>query len=178
MMKRFIFLALLFSLTQSIAAVELDMENQNLALSELAEMFYDDQDEPIYQQDFLQATQLDFSLRSLKHVDDYLHIVRPDFANLDQAQQFGVVLRAGVYVGEVIRRNDQKTQWYWVDYDTAVALNPELFANFPRSIELAAVLTDGNLFTFPLNKIMKYMQNGAEDSVAFYAEATVAQPAQ
>lgn len=36
MMKRFIFLALLFSLTQSIPAVELDMENQNLALSELA----------------------------------------------------------------------------------------------------------------------------------------------
>ena len=36
------------------------------------------------------------------------------------------------------------------------------------SIELIAILTDGETFTFPLNKVVKFLNNGEEDSLYFY----------
>jgi hypothetical protein len=36
------------------------------------------------------------------------------------------------------------------------------------SIELIAILTDGETFTFPLNKVVKCLNHGAEDSLYFY----------
>jgi len=81
------------------------------------------------------------------------------------------VLRAGAYVGEVIRRNDKKTKWQWIDLETAKSLNPEFFRSMPKVIASAAILYNGKSgFVFPLAKVEKYLENGSEDSVTSLAQ--------
>jgi hypothetical protein len=76
-------------------------------------------------------------------------------------------------VGEVIRRNASHARWHWIKYDEAVKLDPKI-ASFGKSIHSAVILWDskkgGGQFVFPLGKVMKYLQNGEEDSIKFFAQ--------
>jgi len=84
------------------------------------------------------------------------------------------VLRAGAYVGEVIRKNDKKVQWQWIDYEGGKQVEPKLFESFGRTVATAAVLYDGNKgFVFPLAKVEKYLNNGAEDDVHLFARVII-----
>ncbi|WP_318342360.1 hypothetical protein [Acinetobacter sp. 16] len=169
MNKLFLLTILLFSMSTN-HAIELDLDNQNEALSDLANMFYSEKNDPVYRFEALDPQKLDYSVESLKFIDKYLLDLKKN--NLDQIsddQRFKTVLRTGAYVGETIRKNDKNTNWHWVDYETAKELNPELFNNLDHSIELAAVLTDGEHFIFPLNKVVKFLKNGEEDSLYFFA---------
>ncbi|NAR67127.1 hypothetical protein [Acinetobacter haemolyticus] len=173
MKKLFLTTILCFSISIS-HSVELDLDNQNEALSDLADMFYSEKNDPVYQFETLNPKKLDYSIESLKLIDTYLSDLRK--TNLDQIsddQRFKTILRTGAYVGEVIRKNDKNRKWYWVDYETAKEINPDFFKEKAHSIELAAVLTDGESFIFPLNKVVKFMQNGEEDSVYFFATVTL-----
>ena len=144
-------------------------KDQTLALSDLAHIFFEDDD--TFGREHLDRRRLDFSLESLKHINDYLGTIRKD----KEIEKLGVtrakvVLRAGAYVGEVIRKNDNKVQWRWVDYDGARQVEPK-FENFGKTIATAAVLYDGNRgFALPLAKVDKYLTNGAEDDVYFFAK--------
>jgi hypothetical protein len=87
------------------------------------------------------------------------------------------ILRAGAYVGEVIRRSSSTSApWHWLDYQQAAALRPTV-ASLGMSIGTAAVLFDGQRFIFPLAKVNKYLENGSEDSVHFYAQVVLGGPA-
>ncbi len=67
---------------------------------------------------------LDYSLHSLTFIDEYLLLIRQYFIetnlkklNEEEHQHFiqdivTISLRIGAYVGETIRENDQKQQWY------------------------------------------------------------------
>ena len=163
----------LFFFTQAYA-IELDMENQNQALEDLSIIFYSDRENPLPQQNKIDPKKMNFSVESLKHVESYLdHIRSQDFNQLDADQQFRLILRTGAYVGETLRKNDKTTTWYWVDFETAQQINPQLFGQLNPSVETAAMLTDGQKFTLPLNKVSKYLRNGAEDSVAFYVKSSL-----
>ncbi|ENU29443.1 hypothetical protein F991_02674 [Acinetobacter sp. CIP-A165] len=173
MKKLFLMTILFFSISTS-HSMELDLDNQNEALSDLAVMFYSEKNDPVYQFETLNPEKLDYSIESLKLIDTYLSGFRK--TNLDQIshdQRFKTILRTGAYVGEVIRKNDKNRQWYWVDYETAKEINPDFFKDKDHSIGLAAVLTDGESFIFPLNKVVKFLQNGEEDSVHFFATVTL-----
>jgi hypothetical protein len=147
--------------------------NQSDALNGLAHLFYDDQETPTLGHQNLDVTKLDFSIESLSHVNDYLEIVRKD-ENV-QANWSVVVLRAGAYVGEVIRLNDKKTSWIWINYADAIKIDPKI-ETFGKSIGTAALLYDGKKgFLFPLAKVEKYLNNGKEDNVKFFAEVILAQ---
>ena len=75
----------------------------------------------------------------------------------------------------MIRKNDAKVKWRWIDYEGAKMVNPKAFESFGKSIATAAVLYDGNDgFAFPLAKVEKYLNNGAEDDVYFFAEVIMA----
>lgn len=141
-------------------------EDQTLALSQLAQIFFEDDD--TFGREHLDRRRLDFSVESLKHINDYLEAIRKD---KDVEKDWTrVVLRAGAYVGEVIRRNDKKVQWRWIDYQGAKQVEPKLFESFGRSVATAAVLYDGNKgFVFPLAKVEKYLKNGSEDDVYLFA---------
>jgi hypothetical protein len=139
------------------------------ALSDLSRMFYEDRREPTYGRQHLDPRKLDYSLESLKHVDEYLEKIRKD---KDVGKNWNrVVLRAGAYVGEVIRRNDSKRRWQWIDFETARSINPKFFGKLDKTIALAAILHDEQAgFSFPLAKVEKYLDNGSEDSVHAFAQ--------
>lgn len=173
MKKLFLTTILCFSMTES-HSIEIDLDNQNEALSDLADMFYSEKNDPVYKFETLNSKKLDYSIESLKLIDTYLSDLRK--TNVDQIlddQRLKTILRTGAYVGEVIRKNDKKRKWYWVDYETAKEINPDFFKDKAHSIEIAAVLTDGESFIFPINKVVKFMQNGEEDSVYFFATITL-----
>ena len=145
--------------------------NQTPALDGLAHLFFNDQENPILGQQNLDATKLDFSINSLNHVNEYLEKVRLD-KNLG-ANWTVIVLRAGAYVGEVIRLTDKKIFWIWVNYEDAVKIDPQI-ETFGKSIATAALLYDGEKgFLLPLAKVEKYLINGKEDNVQLYAQVVL-----
>lgn len=164
--------ALLIALTFAISSSAFAQapKDQTRALSELAQIFY--QDRETLGRELLDPRKLDYSVESLRHVDAYLEAVRK---NKDLQKSWNrTVLRAGAYVGEVIRRNDKNAQWHWVDHDGAQAINPKYFGALGKSIATAAVLFDGKGgFAFPLEKVEKYLDNGSADSVYFFAQVVM-----
>jgi hypothetical protein len=160
-------------LALSAAAYSQVPKDQTAALSDLSRMFYEDRTSPTFGHQLLDARKLDYSVDSLKHVDEYLEKIRKD-KEVEKTWN-RVVLRAGAYVGEVIRRNDKKTKWQWIDFDAAKSINPKFFSQVGKSIAVAMVLHDGkDGFTFPLAKVEKYLENGSEDSVYSFARVILA----
>jgi hypothetical protein len=145
-------------------------KDQTPALSDLSQIFYEDPS--TFGRQHLDRRRLDFSVESLRHVNQYLEAIRKDKDVEKQGvTRAKVVLRAGAYVGEVIRKNDNKVQWHWIDHEGAMQVEPKLFESFGKTIATAAVLYDGKKgFVFPLGKVEKYLNNGAEDDVYFFAK--------
>ena len=169
-MKKF-FLSLITLLSFSVTnAKPLQVDQINETFDDLAYMFNNEQKDPIYKLDFLKNRKLDFSYNSLKIVDQYLIEIRKiGLDKLSNEEFTRIVVRTGAYVGKTIRKNDKSEQWNWVDFENAQKISPEFFKDSEKSLAYAAVLTDGQQFPFPLNKVIKFLNNGEEDSLYFYA---------
>jgi hypothetical protein len=143
------------------------------ALSELSQMFSMDlAEDSTPGRELLDPSRLDYSVESLELVDDYLEQMRQ--RQLEVEAYMKVVLRTGSYVGEVIRRNAQGKEYHWLDYRGAVSISP-MVKDFGESLGTAAVLWDGaSGLSFPVGKIVKFLENGREDSVKFFARVTIA----
>ncbi len=150
----------------------IEYDNLDEAFSDLSVMLHTYPKSPTYRVDLLRPKKLDYSLKSLKHLDDYLDEIRK---TKEVEQDWNkTVLRVGAYVGEVIRRSDAKGRWHWVDHDTAVQLDPKGWKNFEKSIFTAAVLYQGGQsFCFPIGKVYKFLENGREDSVRAFARVMI-----
>ena len=139
--------------------------------SDLSRMLTQDEENPTYRRELLQAGKLDFSLESLRHVDAYLevlHAAPPQGHDLSR-----VALRCGAYVGEVMRKQSPGT-FHWVTHDEA-SKHSELVKGFERSIATAGILwKDSQSMSFPLGKICKFIENGSENSVYVFAKALLA----
>lgn len=119
----------------------------------------------------LARDRLDYSVESLKYVDDYLVFLHSNRVQHMDQEWTRAILWGGAYVGEVIRRNVTR-EYNWVDFE-------EFIEQFPRTSELlgterqlgaTALLTPGGgAFTLPINKVVKFIHNGLEDSVSFFA---------
>ncbi len=123
----------------------------------------------------LDRTKLDYSLGSLKSVDEYLtylHANRPEQLGREWVK---AVLWGGAYVGEVIRRNAPR-EYNWADFDDFIREFPEttrLLGN-QKELGFCALLTaGGGGFTLPINKMLRFIYDGPEDSVHFYAVCEV-----
>lgn len=150
-------------------AIEVDLNNHDEALSDLADMFSNGKMNPVYKRESLDSEKLDYSLDSLKIIDHYLSEIRKTgFSQISEDLRFRTILRTGAYVGETLRKNDQSRKWHWIDLEMAKEMKPQLFNNMQPSIELTAILTDGETFTFPLNKVVKFLNHREEDSLYFY----------
>ena len=151
-------------------------ELQDQALSELAQMFAAPElvpDDPTPGADLLEASRLDFTVESLALVDDYLDQMRQ--RQLDEDAYVKVVLRCGAYVGEVVLRNANAKgkSYHWLDFKGALKINKSL-ADFGESLGGAAILWDSaSGLSFPLAKVQKFLDNGREDSVQFFAQVMI-----
>jgi hypothetical protein len=143
------------------------------AFSDLSRMFFQLPDDPIFRSELLKKEALDFSVDSLKVVDDYLEAIRavpPEGAAFQK-----VVLRAGAYVGEVIRKAGLEQDSHWIAYDEAARISPDTYGKLEKSMaSIASLHHGGDAFTFPLGKVCKRLENGDEDSVWFFAKTIIA----
>lgn len=140
----------------------------NLAFADLANMLTMEKQNPIPNIEFFDHLNMDYSIESIKHIDEYLLSIGNYNLELDN-KIIPVVVRTAAYVGESIRKNDHMKKWYWIDFETAKQKEPHFFNDIEDSLEFAAILTDGNSQAFPLNKVIKFLQNGKEDSLYFFA---------
>jgi len=148
------------------------LEIQDEEFSDLSIMFHTFPENPAYQSGFLEPEKLDYSIESLEHVDNYPDKIRNGNGVDDEWNK--TILRACAYVGEVIRKSDKKDRWHWVDYETALKIDPEGWCDFEKNIISCAVLYQGGKsFCFPLGKVSRFLENGREDSVKYFAEVII-----
>lgn len=152
-------------------------ELQDEALSGLGMMFAVPEaiaDDPTPGTELLDPSRLDFTIESLGFVDDYLEQMRKRNLEEGSDEYYKLVLRCGAYVGEVIRRNSTRTTYHWLDFKGGLQIS-KLIADFGESLGGAAMLWDSATgLTFPLAKVQKFLDNGREDSVQFFAKAILA----
>ena len=154
------------------SSIIIQFDNLDEAFSDLSVMLHSYPESPTYRVDFLKSDKLDYSVKSLKHIDDYLNEIRKS-KNLEKDWN-KTVLRVGAYVGEVIRRSDKQERWHWVDHDTALQLDPIGWIDLEKSFFTCAVLYQGGKsFCFPLGKVYKFLENGREDSVRTFARVMI-----
>lgn len=135
--------------------------------SDLSLMLTQDDQNPTYKRELFKPEKLDFSLESLRHIDEYLEHIHKhppegnDFLRL--------VLRCGAYVGEVMRKHSNKPL-HWVSYQEA-AKHSESARKLEYTVASAGILFhEPESMSFPLGKVCKFIENGNEDSVYFFAK--------
>jgi len=122
----------------------------------------------------LKRKSLDYSTASLKEIDAYLEFLfnKKGFSDREYSN---TVLWCGAYVGEVIRRN-AKRKYVWMDYDDYMkkTSNPKLRNIIPLGFTTRAFLVTGkDTMTMPVNKIARFLDEGPENNIYFYASAEI-----
>lgn len=135
--------------------------------SDLSLMLTQDDEHPTYMRELLRREELDFSLESLKQLDEYLEVLHH---NPPEGTDFmRLALRCGAYVGEVMRKQLPGT-FHWVTHEEAAKYS-KFIAEAERSVATCGILWENNeSMSFPLGKVCKYLENGNEDSVYFFAK--------
>lgn len=126
----------------------------------------------------LDRSRLDFSMQSLGAIDDWLQAIhtinvieagegRAGDAFTRDGRGDNSVVFAGLYLGEVVRRNARQA-WVWQGYDAFVAANPVHGAALGADPGLDAyVLVSGQGVATPINSALKRVLFGPIDSVAY-----------
>lgn len=147
-------------------------EDINLDVASMGSFLVDDKEADLENplKEHLSSEKLDYSPESLKYVDSYLDAVRNDRSSLSEAQLVKVILRCGAYCGEVIRKNSSK-KFTWVTYEYATSKSPEIKTFSPQKDIFSSfiLLEEPDSFSFPFPKVWKYIENGPEDSLYFFA---------
>jgi hypothetical protein len=114
---------------------------------------------------------LDYSLDSLHALDRYLNHLHAHADEIEDQQYTNVVLAAGCYVGEVMRRLTGD-KYRWVNYADYFPHHPDL-SHIPEGPGTGAVLVseDGESMRMPLNKIARYIGEGPENSTHYFVAA-------
>ncbi len=119
----------------------------------------------------LKQDALDYSLDSLHVLDRYLTHLHAHIEEIEDQQYTNVVLAAGCYVGEVMRRLTGE-KYEWVNYDDYFPDHPDL-SHVPEGPGTGAVLvsSNGQSMRMPLNKIARYLGEGPENSTHYFVAA-------
>jgi hypothetical protein len=123
----------------------------------------------------IRTSNLDYSLESLKEVDNYLNILYKNLGSLSDIEYQNVVVWGGAYIGEVIKRN-ASIEYHWVHYDEYmkdrdVSLKNVIPLLLPTHAFLVAI--NSKYMTMPMNKVAKWLDEGAANNVQFYAKTDI-----
>jgi hypothetical protein len=142
------------------------VKNINAEMDGLSNLLFRPLKETRLNPEFPSDVDLDFSLASLHLVEKYLESAKKMFS--DHENRTRIVLRAGAYLGQVIRRNS-KVAYDWYDFQQAIKLSKDI-QQFGECLETRAVLiSKENAVLFPLNKVVKFAENGSADSIHYFA---------
>jgi len=119
----------------------------------------------------LNRQRLDGTVESLHEVDRYLAYLHENRDGIDDETARITILRAGAYLGEVIRHAAPTGEFCWIDYNEYMTSRPDLRKLIPnRTAETCAFLVRGSgAMSMPLNKIARFIHEGPENSVHFFA---------
>jgi hypothetical protein len=121
----------------------------------------------------LEVRSFDYSIESLHALDRYLEVLRKGRAAIPEQTYTNTVLAAGCYLGETIRRNATR-KYVWTNYNDYFPKHQALMKMIPEGLGSSAVLvTEGGGMTMPINKIIRYIEEGPENNTHFYARAEV-----
>ena len=117
----------------------------------------------------LPRERLDFSLESLKAVDEWLTRLHADGVDPNSQAAAETIIWTGAYVGEVIRRNSTRV-YCWMHYEDymatqATAVRSSIPYTFGTQFVLAA---EGSVMTLPINKVGRWLDEGPENNLHFY----------
>jgi hypothetical protein len=115
---------------------------------------------------------LDFSVRSLKAVDRYLDVLHERADRIEEQQYTNSVLAAGCYLGEVIREH-ATARYKWMNYADYFPRHPDLARMAPEGLGTGAVLVSKTGMLMPINKIIRYIEEGPENSTHYFASCEV-----
>jgi hypothetical protein len=104
----------------------------------------------------LDRQRLDYSVTSLKIVDDYLGTIHSADERQFSDDEYGnAILWAAAYVGEVVRRS-ARTEYSWSSLDDFARRFPEIASRVPRQETTQWVLSEpgGSLLT-PIERVMR-----------------------
>ena len=142
----------------------------NEANQDLSKMLLDSPNDPVRCYEFFDNKPMDFTIDSLKILDEYLESLRSDPP--ENADLVKITLRAGSYIGEVVRRNSSII-YNWLEFTEAEKLDPEI-KNMGFCLGTASILwAEPDNFIFPLAKVLKRIENGPVDSVHFFAKVAI-----
>jgi len=118
----------------------------------------------------LSRENLDYSLDSLKEVDRWLSILAKDEVDPNKQNSAETIIWTGAYVGEVIRKCSQQ-EYNWQRYDDAMKGQSDDIKNIiPSTFGTQFMLTTTHKgFTLPINKVIRFLAEGPENSLHFYA---------
>jgi len=119
----------------------------------------------------LPRERLDGSLASLLLVDEYLHYVHRNRKKVSNDEWYVTVLWCGAYVGEVIR-HAREGEFSWTDFNDYTKEHPALKWMIPeRTVATCGLLLgpSGGM-SMPLNKVARFIEDGPENSVHFFAQ--------
>jgi len=140
-------------------------------VSDISTLLFYFEEDPIFGFEFLDISKLDYSIDSLKHVDDYLDTIRK-LSDIEKAWD-KVILRTGSYLGEVIRRKGVVSIWHWLSYKNACKLSKSL-KEYSYDIETSYILWRGSeSFCFPMAKVAKFISKGRGESVRSFAKIII-----
>ena len=119
----------------------------------------------------LNRKRLDGSLESLHEVDRYLDHLHTNRDRIQDEEWRLTLLRAGAYLGEVIRHASPPGEFRWVDYNDYMAKHPDLKKMIPDRNEAtcAFLVRRSGAMSMPLNKIARYIDEGPDNNVHFFA---------
>lgn len=122
----------------------------------------------------LAREELDYSQESLKLVDEYLSHLHKHKKKISDADWESTVLYAGAYMGEVIRRATNG-HYRWIDYDEYIPAHPKMQQLIPeRNTATCAFLVGAeDSMMMPLNKIARFIDEGSEHSVHYFASVSI-----
>ena len=147
------------------------VEYADQALSEISEMFLHDNERPTPWRERLNVPAFDYSVDSLSELNAYLNFARKR-ESVESVWNL-ICLRAGAYLGEVIRRHNP-AEWHWIGYDEGDRIAPSYFSAFGKAIGNAFVLSqNATSYSYPLAKIDKYLTNGSEDNTQAFARVII-----
>jgi len=109
----------------------------------------------------LDRKRLDYSVESLQAVDEYLERLRASDESLFDDEEYGnAIVRAGAYLGEVVRQSARK-KLDWMTYEDFQQLLPEVSERVPRKDTTRWVLCEpqGSVLT-PIETVMRMATEG------------------
>jgi hypothetical protein len=125
----------------------------------------------------LQRDALDYAFASLALVDQYLAYVHQHAAEMGESEWKPTVMRAGAYVGEVLRRASGNA-WRWIDYEDYMPQHPDLQEFIPeRNAATCAFLhNEKGDMRMPLSKVARFIEEGPENNVQYFVGCDLQPP--